>query len=299
MHSKHESNQIMSLKEYLIENRYNIGFIKNSLEEILNGAPVQVNWVNHKYKDRWFADPFILDVTEDYYIVLVEEWYDSINRGRIAKLTIDRNNLCLTDNKTILELDSHLSFPSIQRAGDKIYITPENSARGVLAKYAYDPKTNEISLIGNVCEERLTDSIFFTIEGKEMMFSTKLPDANGKELGIYTKQENGHYLLTDNYRFKDNISRMAGDLFKYKGKLYRPAQVCSKSYGDAVSLQEVFFENGKFDFKEIRRIYSPSRKYDIGFHTFNVYKNHIVVDGLGYRRPLLAHLFKFIWHLIK
>lgn len=299
MHGKHETNLVMNLKEYLIENRYNIGFIENSLEDIINGASIKVNWLKHKYKDRWFADPFILDVTEDSYIVLVEEWYDPINRGRIAKLTIDKNNLHLTDNKTILELDSHLSFPSIQRTGDMIYITPENSERGLLAKYAYDPKTDKISFWGNVSENRLTDSIFFTIEGKEMMFSTKLPDANGKELGIYTKQENGHYVLTDSYHFKENISRMAGDLFKCQGKLYRPAQVCIKSYGDAVSLQEIIYENGKFNFNEIRRIYSPSKKYDIGFHTFNVYKNHIVVDGLGYRRPLFAHIFKFFYHLIK
>ena len=42
-----------------------------------------------RYKNEgWFADPFILDVTKREIIVLVEEWYDSIQRGRISKLTI-------------------------------------------------------------------------------------------------------------------------------------------------------------------------------------------------------------------
>ena len=131
------------------------------------------------------------------------------------------------------------------------------------------------------------------------MFSTRLPDANGKNLGIYQKEKHGIYNLIETYSFDENISRMAGNIFTCNGHLYRPAQVCIKSYGDAVSLQEIIYNDGKFGFKEIRRIYSPSKKYDLGFHTFNVYNGHIVVDGLGFRRPFISHLFKAIWHLIK
>jgi len=289
----------MTLKEYLIENRYNIGFIENPLEDIINGDPISIKWVKHKYKDRWFADPFILDVTDDSYIVLVEEWYDPIKRGRISKLIINKSTYELTSIKPILELESHLSFPSIQREGEHIYLTPENSASGKLTRYLYDPETDQTTFCNIVSKERLTDSIFFNYRGEKLMFSTKLPDANGRELGIYKKQKDGTYIQYDSYLFDENISRMAGDLFECNGKLYRPAQVCIKSYGDAVSLQEVLYEKGKFYFKELRRIYSPSPKYDIGFHTFNVFKNYIVVDGLGYKRPLLAHIFKFLWHIFK
>lgn len=103
----------------------------------------------------------------------------------------------------------------------------------------------------------------------------------------------------DSYNFEENLSRMAGDVFTCNGKLYRPAQVCIESYGDAVSLQEVIYERGKFRFNELRRIYSPSPRYDLGFHTFNVYNGHIVVDGLGYKKYYISHLFRFLWHIIK
>ena len=85
---------------------------------------------------------------------------------------------------------------------------------------------------------------------------------------------------------------MAGNFFDYKGKIYRPAQVCIKSYGDAVSIQEVNHVNNKWYFKEIRRIYSPHPDLDLGFHTLNIYKNMIVVDAIGYKRAKLCHILR-------
>lgn len=289
----------MNIKDFLTAAEYNIGFVDNSLEEIIQGENIRVNWLKHNYKDRWFADPFILDVTQEYYIVLVEEWYEPIGRGRISKLVVGRNDFTLKNIKTILELDSHLSFPFIQRTKDAIYIIPENSATGRLPRYKYDPTTDEVSFDSIICHDRLTDSVPFEYNGKEFMFSTKLPDANGKELGIYKKEDDGTYTLYDSYHFEENLSRMAGDVFTCNGKLYRPAQVCIESYGDAVSLQEAIYDGEGFRFNELRRIISPSKRYDLGFHTFNVFNEHIVVDGLGYKRPFVSHFFRHIWHLFK
>lgn len=289
----------MSIKEYLTATKYNIGFADNKLKDIINGEPIRVNWMKHQYKDRWFADPFILDITDNDYIVLVEEWYNPIRRGRISKLIVDKHSFKLKDIKTILELDSHLSFPFIQREKDAIYIIPENSATGKLPRYKYNPLNDDISFDSIICNDRLTDSVPFNYNGEELMFSTKLPDANGKDLGIYKKDNNGTYIQYDTYHFEENLSRMAGDVFICNEKLYRPAQVCIKSYGDAVSIQEISYDNGKFQFKELRRIYSPSKQFNLGFHTFNIYNGHIVVDGLGYRNFYISTFFKFLWHLVK
>ena len=150
-----------------------------------------------------------------------------------------------------------------------------------------------------MAHERLTDSVFCNYFEKPLMFSTCLPDANGKKLGIYSwNEERKEYVIKDYYQFSENLARMAGDFFRYNGKIYRPAQVCIKSYGDAVSLQEVTYENEKWNFNEIKRIYSPHPDYDLGFHTFNLYKDIIVVDALGYRKPRLCHFLRRLRHLI-
>ena len=127
-----------------------------------------------------------------------------------------------------------------------------------------------------------------------------MPDANGKELGIYSwDAEQESFVLKEFYHFDDNISRMAGNFFTCSGKIFRPAQVCIKSYGDAVSIQEVKHENGKWCFREVRRIYSPDPDLDLGFHTLNTYKDVIVVDAVGYRRARLCHFLRKLKGIIK
>ncbi len=287
------------LLDYIKATKYNIGFVDGSLESIIEGEPIKVNWMKHSYRDRWFADPFILDVTDNEIIVLVEEWYDPIQRGRISKLIVDKSSFDLLELKVIIDEGTHLSFPSIERIGNDIYIYPER-AGSFLERYRYDVEKDSFEKDCRVSDLPLTDSVITDIFGQKLLFSTKMPDANGKELGIYAWDDKKKELIQlQYYHFDENISRMAGNFFTYNNKTYRPAQVCIKSYGDAVSIQEVSNENGKWNFKEVRRIYSPSKDFDLGFHTFNEYQGVVVVDGLGYRRPRLSRFLRGIKNMVK
>ena len=293
-------NYFHLLLEKIKATRYNIGFIDGSMQSVMEGDPLHVNWLKHKFKDRWFADPFILDITDNGIEVLVEEWYDPIQRGRISKLLIDKQSFELKKLDVVLDEGTHLSFPAIERDGQDIYIYPENSITGKLEYYKYNEKNVRFEKVGKLCEQPLTDAVIAKCFGHPLLFSTKLPDANGKELGIYSwNEKRKEFEIKEYCHFTENISRMAGAFFSYEGKIYRPAQVCIKSYGDAVSLQEVSFSQGKWSFNEIRRIYSPNPIYDLGFHTFNVYKDVIVVDALGFRRPKLAHGLRTISKWLK
>lgn len=284
--------------DYITETKYNIGFVDGNLESIIASEPIKVNWMKHPYKDRWFADPFIFDVTDDEIIVLVEEWYDPIQRGRISKLIVDKSTYELKQLKVMIDEGSHLSFPAIERKENDIYIYPERAGTH-LEGYKYNEKNDCFEKIGVVSDLPLTDSVITDLFGSRLLFSTKMPDANGKEIGIYswddTKRE---FVHQEYYHFEENISRMAGCFFACNGKIYRPAQVCIKSYGDAVSIQEVTYYDRRWNFKELCRLYSPNPDLDLGFHTFNTYKDIIVVDALGYRKPKLCHLLKCLKNVL-
>lgn len=287
-----------SLLDYIKAIRYNIGFVEENVDDVINGKPITVNWLKHSYKDRWFADPFILDVTNDEFVVLVEEWYDPIQRGRISKLIVDRNTYELKSLKVMIDEGFHMSFPAITRKPDGIYIQPECGATHRLVEYKYNEEQDLFEKKNVICDLPLTDSVRNTLFNEDLMFSTKLPDANGKELGIYYwNKSQSRYQIKDYYHFQENLSRMAGNFFVCNGKIYRPAQVCIESYGDAVSIQEVTYNNEKWNFRELRRIYSPHPDMDLGFHTFNVYNGIIVVDAVGYRRPNLCRLLRKMKHL--
>ena len=93
--------------ERLIRSRWELGFVKGGLDGVFSDGPLEVDWVVNPYRDRWFADPFILDVTDDYIYVLAEEFRFNNKKGRIAKLFINRQTLKIERFIILLELPVH------------------------------------------------------------------------------------------------------------------------------------------------------------------------------------------------
>ncbi|ALO47938.1 hypothetical protein [Hoylesella enoeca] len=278
---------------------WNIGFIENTIDGILNGEELLIRPIKHPFKDRWFADPFILDYNDNQIILLVEDLLIKEDKGRISKLIIDRLTWKLVDVQIILELDTHLSFPFIIRKNGRIYICPENSKKGCCEMYEYDMETNSCIFIQRLCDEPLTDAVETSLFGEPLLFSTKLPHAEDKELGIYRyNKELGKYLLQNTYLFQENIARNGGDFFLYKGVVYRPAQECNQTYGHGIVLQKVKKENEHFSFHNIRKLYSTVSKYNKRLHTFNIYKDCIVVDIGRDMHPFLSKVFFTIRRII-
>lgn len=282
-------------RKYATSNKWNIGFIEDSLDTILDpNHPVTIHWMKHKEKKSWFADPFILGIDDAHIYVLVEEFYYPIDRGRISKLTVNRNTYQLEKIDVILELPTHLSFPAIIRKDGKTYIYPENSESGKLAFYEFDTVSNKCIPSKILCERPLTDAIITDLFGENQIISTELPNPNKNILGIY---QNGKKIKE--FTFPENVARNAGDWFMRNGKIYRPAQDCTKTYGGAVIFQNVFKNNaGEYEFKNIRRLSSDNPIYNQGFHTFNHHQGLSVVDAKGFRFPLFNKFFFFIRKLL-
>ena len=256
--------------------------------------PLQVKWLKHACKKSWFADPFILDVTDEEIHVLVEEFYKPIRRGRISRLVIDRETCEFKLSDVVLELPTHLSFPAIIRKDGSIYIYPENGESGELNVYQYHPETNECVKVKSLLQEAVADAVMAYVDGKKYLFCTKQPNPNGNVLTVYVKDESGRFSAYGEYTFEENIARMAGDFFEYQGELYRPAQECNVQYGHAVSLQKVNYDNGRFAFEEVRRLCSVHSSLNVGMHTFNMYKGVIVTDALGFQNMWIRKILKSI-----
>lgn len=277
---------------YFTRLKWNVGFIPIRLEDILNGKPFKIEIINHSYKDRWFADPFILDVNDDYIYLLVEEFCYSLGRGRISKLTINKKNNEIELIEPVLQLESHLSFPAILRSNSRIQLYPENAKGHGLALYDYDPISNKCNMVKVISDKLLADAVFTDIFGDTEMYATEIPTHNGNVLNRYLTTQDERLTLVEQIPFPSNIARNAGDWFMLNGRRYRPAQDCNHCYGGAVILQEIVKNNNKTEFRDVRYIKSTSRKYTIGCHTFNHFKGVTVVDVHGYVHPFLGWFFK-------
>ena len=162
----------MKIRE-LRHNLWNIGFIEDGIENIIQDKKTNIHWVKKYINDRWFADPFILDVTESDIVILAEEYSYNLRRGRIARVVIDRKTYEEKKFEIILDLSTHLSFPFIFRYENNIYIMPENSASGSSFIYKYDDETRELQKVQIVSDRPLTDAIIFNYKDKYYFYTNK------------------------------------------------------------------------------------------------------------------------------
>lgn len=259
-----------------------LGFVENGLDGVFSKKPKYV-WVKNPYADEcWFADPFILDVTETTITLFVEEMRYSVPKGRIAKLTIDRETMTITDMKIILEEPTHLSFPNILRENGKIYVYPENHDSGELNLYEYDEGKEKLIKVKMLCKQPLTDAVMTDVFGKRQIYSTQMPDPNGRALNVYEQNERGEFVFANSISFTDKHARMAGQFFIYKDKIYRPAQDCNIVYGGAVVIEEACQTKDGLIFNDVKTLTSAHPILRKGMHTVNEYKGIVVIDVHGY-----------------
>lgn len=277
---------VKKIYNYSVQHRWDIAFVSNNLFLIRDGQ-LSIKNVYNPYRNRWFADPFILSYDNNTIMLLVEDYWDLDQLGRISKLTIDRQSYVIKDVKVILQLDTHLSFPAIFRKEGKVYIYPENSRAGGLWLYEYNPETDDCKRVKTICDLPLTDAIITDIFGSKQIFSTREPNPNKNILDVYDWNEDKEsFEHSQSIEFEENIARNAGDFFKYEGTVYRPAQECNGMYGHAVSLQKVEKTGTGYTFTEIRRLVPPKGAF--GLHTFNTYNGLTVIDLKVFRHPWIA-----------
>lgn len=296
-------NTIRKIRGVLQSSYWNIGFVEEDIKEVLNANHLHIHWLHHPYKDRWFADPFFLHVDDHHIILLAEEFRYQDKKGRLSKLVVNRDDYHLEALKVILEEPHHLSFPFIYRKDGQVYIIPESSQSGQTDVYTYHEETDEVQKRSTLCHLPLTDAVLVDMpDGKQYVFSTKVPTQNKDHLQIYavdTKdwQMTG-YPLQD-VSFESNIARNAGDVFWVDGKMYRSGQDCNKGYGHGVVIQQVRYYDGQFTFETVRTFFSDFPEFDMGYHTFNRMNGLIVMDAHGHRYKMADKVVKYLLKLYR
>lgn len=296
--------RIKQLYNALIAWRYTIGFADYSDSIVSdNGFFPVVHWLKGAPRKRWFADPFILSVSDNDIEVLVEDYSYKEKKANISILTVDRLSFKLKRISSILSLPDHLSFPAYYKEGDSIYIYPENCRSGQLSLYKFDAESKQLVDKTVVLHQPIADAIITDIYGKQVITGTLYPDDNGKSLYIYPFDtlEHSTTLPLQLVRFPDNTARNAGQYFYVGQQLYRPAQCCNKRYGECLVFQRINeSKEGTITFEEIKRVYSPNKRYNLSFHTFNVFhKEIVVVDASGYRFRLIGRFLESIRNVFR
>ena len=290
-------NRIKAFYKRLLRSRWELGFVRGGLDSVFSDSKLEVDWIENPYADRWFADPFVLDVTDDYVYVLAEEWEFRTQKGRIAKLSVNRRTLRIDDYVILLELPTHLSFPNILRKDGRVYVYPESCYSGKLDLYEYDPHQERLIPVQTICDDAVWDASIVDVAGVPLLFAAK---TNDYYLDVYAWDAGqGRFVFSQSIQSKDKSSRMAGQPLEYQGKLYIPTQYCEKVYGGGVVIKEVLASGDTLTFEPVKRLESPHPKRKAKLHTLNGYKGVFIIDVGGFDHPWLGNTMRAFRHLWK
>lgn len=288
----------MFYTKYLYNQNWNIGFTGDTVDSFFKfQALSKVKWMKHSYRDRYFADPFILKVTDEVIVLLAEEYVFNERKGRILKLVVDKATKQLLERIVILELDTHLSYPAIFREGDSIYIYPENLASGKINIYRYEDETSKVTFVKTLIKQPLADSTIIDYKDRFWLVATKAPDTQENACLYVSDSFDGEYAMVGNAPIASDrgFARPAGSFIKYEDTLYRPAQDCTYGYGKGIVIQKVdFISDSSYSERTLFKIYPHSFKYNLGLHTINFYDGECVIDGYGYLYPVMGRLLKLL-----
>lgn len=246
------------------------------------------------------ADPFLFEHAGRLYIFF--EVKTDFGHGEIWAESMGADGVWVSHGCVLAE-GFHISYPNVfsDRAG-RIYMLPETAASGKTWLYTTDTFPFNWRRVGVLLDEILSDpAMIFTGEGVLLLGTTrrdelKVHAASGPE-GPFNPD--GQLITNDRA-----ISRSGGAPFLVDGKLHRPAQNCTTSYGQNISIMEIDLR-GSNEYREhlVLEDLCPRRQewMGLGYHHMSLAKfgqdYFLAVDGRRvdkYVNTLLLAGFKLL-----
>lgn len=279
--------------------QWTIGIAQATIKDIIKNKlfDPEIKWFPIQSKNKFSADPFLYKTKEGNYAILIEEYSFSSGYGIISLMLLDKY-FNTTENKVLLDTNSHLSYPFIFSEYGKTYVFPEASQSGKLSCYEYDIENKSFIFLKDLIELPLLDSTIFKYNNKYWLFATLNGiDADNKLYIYFSDSLLGTYIPHAKNPVKTGITstRPAGNLIEVDGVFYRPSQNSKYTYGGSITINRLLFLD-ESDFKEefYMSIYINGKRKSNrgmhGIHTLNCVDDTIVVDGTKWRFSLTIKL---------
>ena len=285
------------LRKFRIQT-YNIGIIPYRYQDIIgNPSGVKILWLKHRYKDRFFADPFLLWQDDKNYYILAEEFILWEQKGKITLLTVEKKSFTLKEKTTFIDETYHLSYPFCEEGSKTVLV--ESSKTG--KTYEYHLSDDQRTVLGKelAADFGLVDQTVLIKDGAQWLFATDVCSPLSLLNMFYRHSPACCFKPIETNPVKNDIkaARPAGKFFIHENKLIRPVQDSEKRYGHFIRLMEVIYVGMQgITEQEIACIKSENNPpFNETFHTFNVYNGFVIVDG---SRDFFRFPMKIIYKLV-
>ncbi len=233
-------------------------------------------------RGHFYADPFVIE-HESKPWVFFEDLPYSTDKGIIvcAEINPDGN---LSPAIPVLELPYHLSYPCIFRESGELYMVPESVADGTVQLYRCERFPDGWKQVKVLLRAPAVDTTVW-IEGGLYWFFVTLQEPRGGGLQLwlfYSRSLAGELIHHPRSPISTDIrySRGAGAIFREDGKLIRPSQDCSGSYGRLIVFNEITKLNEhEYAERPGAVIDTHSVPNMIGTHSYGRVGDVVVIDG--------------------
>jgi hypothetical protein len=214
-----------------------------------------------------------------------------LKKGHISVIEMDRTGN-YKGSIPVLRKNYHLSFPSVFEWDNHFFMVPESAENRTIDIYECIQFPEEwkfkLTLMENVTA---VDTTLLYFQEKWWLF-TGIAEQEAAvpqfELFLFYSDE----LFTDHWQphpMNPIVSdvkkaRAAGRIFTRDGKLFRPSQNCSKSYGNGFDINEILvLSKTEYCEKRVRSVSPDWAQGVLGTHTYAYQNNLTVIDMLTRR----------------
>jgi len=209
-------------------------------QEAPRAALQSFRWIEPPAGRQW-ADPVICERNEETWL-LFEELVDPSRVGHICcgRLTADGR---LVEVRSVLQQPHHLSYPQIIQADGEVFLLPESARGGGVDLYRAVRFPDSWVLEKRLLDFSCVDSSIFRASGAWWMITSPQAVPGHTPITWLLRAEQ----ITGPWSFQPGgivasdvrVARGAGAVLEDAGRLLRPSQDCSVSYGYALIFNEI------------------------------------------------------------
>jgi hypothetical protein len=274
------------VRDYLRETFYpvewNVGRVKETPSDFIGrDVRADVTYLYPRRNGRFVADPCVFTRGSQTYVFCEEYQYEN-SRGSIIGSELSANGAS-SPQLAIVE-PYHLSYPQVFELNGEVFCVPESNVamktflyRAIEFPYRWQRVHTLLEGFG------AADCTIVQFNKKWWLFCTSsemLRRGHNAVLYIWHADDlfgtwTPH--LRNPVKIDARSARPAGPLFTYQSRLFRPAQDCSREYGELIRINRIDVLT-ETDFKEtvVGAIRSPAGAF--GIHTISAAGEWCVVD---------------------
>lgn len=275
------------LLDCAIEEEWRLGVIDAPPAALFDRSKPPIRWLPAR-REGWLADP----VGVRGRVVLAEAFDPATNRGHLVRTELEAGAPVVP----VLRAAHHLSWPFLIEEGGEIFLLPEASATGRIQLWRAAPFPDRFEPDAVLVEGFAgVDPTVLRHGGHWYLFAGDRADQDEGRLHLFVAEAlRGPWRRHPMSPVVDDLgsARPAGPIFEHEGRLFRPAQDCTRTYGGAVVINRIeALTPDLYREVPIARL-DPDRSGPCpdGLHTLTVSEAGILVDGKRERRSVRAFL---------